>query len=94
MANFPLGRWINTFLMANFFFVLASCLWFMAAVVGRSLQIPLGLDLWYTLWQPLFQPAIGLLMAGALAIGVGGWLGRQWQRWQASRPGSSSSLDP
>ncbi|KKI99294.1 hypothetical protein [Prochlorothrix hollandica] len=81
--NLPFLRWINTILMLNFFFVLASCLWFLAAVGGRMVQVPLGLDLWYGLWQPLFQPAIGLLMAGALVSGVGGWLGQRWQQWRS-----------
>ena len=37
-----------------------------AAVVGRNLGIPLGLDLFYKLWQPLFNPAIGILFLGAI----------------------------
>jgi len=84
-VNLPLLRWINTLLTANFFFILASCFWFLGAVLGRSVGVALGLDLWYSLWQPLWQPAIGLLMAGALISGIGGWVGRRWQDWRSSQ---------
>lgn len=69
---------LNTALMLNLFLVLASFAWFAVAVVGRSLDIPLGLDLWYKLWQPLFNPAIGILMLGAIVSGVVGWLNRKF----------------
>lgn len=62
--------WLNRLLVANIFLVLASFFWFILALIGRSLNIPLGLDLWYQLWQPLFTPAIGILMAGALLVGL------------------------
>ncbi len=65
---------LNWVLVGNLFFVLASFGWFAAAVVGRSLNVNLGLDIWYSLWMPLFQPAIGILMAGAIAIGVLRWV--------------------
>jgi hypothetical protein len=64
---------LNVFLMLNLFFVLLSFGWFAASVVGRSLKVDLGLELWYSLWTPLFQPSIGLLMAGAISIGVLRW---------------------
>jgi hypothetical protein len=71
---------INWFLVANFFFVLVSFAWFLMALLGRSLQLSWGLDVWYSLWQPLFSPAIGLLMGGAIVSGVGRWL---WGKIQA-----------
>lgn len=64
---------LNWLLVANLFFVLASFGWFATAVVGRSLNVSLGLEIWYSLWTPLFQPAIGILMAGAIAIGLLRW---------------------
>ncbi|MEM9005547.1 MAG: hypothetical protein AAGE59_18735 [Cyanobacteria bacterium P01_F01_bin.86] len=64
---------LNWLLVANLFFVLASFGWFTTAVVGRSLHVNLGLDVWYSLWMPVFQPAIGILMAGAIAIGLLRW---------------------
>ncbi len=71
-------RWIlnglNWLLVANLFFVLASFGWFAMAVLGRSMNLNLGLEAWYSLWTPVFQPAIGILMAGAIAIGGLRWL--------------------
>jgi hypothetical protein len=61
---------LNTLLVANTFFVLASFAWFMLALVGRSVGFPLGFDLWYKLWEPIFTPALGLLMGGALLSGL------------------------
>ncbi len=66
--------WLNLALMADLFLVLASFFWLAIAVVGRGAKIPLGLDLWYTLWEPLFMPAIGILMAGALVSGASSWI--------------------
>ena len=80
-----ISRAINWFLTANFFFVLASFAWFMVALLGRSFQLSWGLDLWYSLWQPLFSPAIGLLMAGAIVSGVGRWGWQRWQVWRGDR---------
>ena len=71
-------HWLNTALMVNLFFVLASFGWFVVALVGRGTQINLGFDLWYSLWEPLFMPAIGILMAGAIASGVIGWVTRRF----------------
>lgn len=65
---------INTALVVNLFFVLLSFGWFAVAVLGRSTQVNLGLDLWYRLWTPVFQPAIGILMAGAILSGVVSWV--------------------
>lgn len=71
---------LNTFLMWNTFFVLLSFIWFMAALVGRSLNLPLGFDLWIQLWDPIFTPAIGLLMGGALISGLSGWFTKQFSQ--------------
>lgn len=68
---------LNTVLVVNVFFVLISFGWFAVAVIGRSTGIPLGLDLWYSLWEPLFTPAIGILMAGALLSGIISWISRK-----------------
>jgi hypothetical protein len=64
---------LNTFLMWNTFFVLLSFVWFVAALVGRSFDVPLGFNLWIQLWDPIFTPAIGLLMGGAIISGIYGW---------------------
>lgn len=59
--------WLNRFLVADVFLVLFAFLWFAIAVTGKYLNIPLGFDIWYRLWQPVFNPAIGILFLGAIA---------------------------
>ena len=68
---------LNTFLMWNTFFVLLSFLWFVTSLLGRTFDIPLGFDLWMKLWDPLFTPAIGLLMGGALVNGAYSWISKR-----------------
>lgn len=68
---------INTVLTINVFFVLLSFGWFAIAVIGKYTDIPLGLDLWQSLWMPLFQPAIGALMAGAIVSGLISYFSKQ-----------------
>jgi hypothetical protein len=67
-------KWLNLVLMVDLFFVLFSFFWFATALIGRATDIPLGFDLWYRLWEPVFTPAIGLLMAGSLAVGAVNWI--------------------
>jgi hypothetical protein len=59
--------WLNRFLIADVFLVFFGFFWFAIAVIGRYLDIPLGFNLWYKLWIPLFNPAIGILFLGAFA---------------------------
>lgn len=73
-----ISRTISWVLVVDLAVVLASFAWFMAAVIGRSMNLDLGLDLWYSLWNPLILPAISILMTGAIASGVVGWLGRRF----------------
>jgi hypothetical protein len=77
-------EWLNLALMANLFLVLFSFFWLAIAVLGHAFNIPLGLDLWYRLWQPLFTPAIGILMAGALLSGAASWLSKRLASKQTS----------
>ncbi len=69
---------VNWLLVADTFFVLASFGWFVVALGGRSLEIPLGFDLWLRLWEPLFMPAIGVLMAAALINGGISYVQNRW----------------
>lgn len=66
--------WLNLALVADFFLVLFSFFWLVIAVVGHVAHIPLGLNLWYKLWQPVFTPAIGILMGGTVISGIANWL--------------------
>ena len=59
--------WLNRLLVADVFLVIFGFIWFAIAVIGRYLDIPLGWELWYRLWQPLFNPAIGILFLAAIA---------------------------
>ncbi|NEP42186.1 MAG: hypothetical protein F6K35_24390 [Okeania sp. SIO2H7] len=63
-------NWLDRILMADVLLVFISFAWFAVAVIGRSLGISLGLEQWYKLWQPVFTPAIGILMAGAIISGI------------------------
>jgi hypothetical protein len=58
--------WLDRFLIADVFLVIIAFFWFAIALVGRSVGIPLGWDIWYQLWIPVFNPAIGILFMGAL----------------------------
>ncbi len=73
---------LNIVLVADVFLVLISFGWFAVAVIGRNTGIPLGLDLWYKLWEPLFTPAIGILMAGAILSGIISWISRKLQSYE------------
>lgn len=68
---------LNFVLMLDIFFVLFSFAWFAIALIGKSLKINLGFDLWYSLWEPVFMPAIGLVMAGALVSGLFSWVSKK-----------------
>lgn len=67
---------LDAVLVADVFLVIGGALWFAMAVVlhGRGVDAPL--QIFQRLWEPLFTPAIGLLMAAALLSGALGW----WQR--------------
>jgi hypothetical protein len=61
---------INNLLTFNVFFVILSFGWFIIAVIGKYTNIPLGLQVWQSLWSPLFLPAISVLMGGAILSGT------------------------
>jgi hypothetical protein len=67
---------IDLLLVIDVFVVIAGALWFGVAVVCHSQKIETPLNLFQQLWEPLFTPAISLLMAAALVSGALGW----WQR--------------
>ena len=71
---------MDTLLVADVFLVIAGAIWFGVAVICHSQQIEAPLDVFQRLWEPLFTPAIGLLMAAALISGVLGWWQRRGQR--------------
>ncbi|PSC75919.1 hypothetical protein C2E20_1148 [Micractinium conductrix] len=65
---------VDKLLIADFFFILFALGWLGAGLAERStLQSTNLLDAWLSLWQWVFQPAIGVLMLGALVSGAFGW---------------------
>lgn len=78
---------LDKLLIVDFFFVLFALAWLVVGVAtngggeglnGSSsdpgkINGPL-LSSWFALWPMVFQPAIGILMAGALVSGGVGWL--------------------
>lgn len=68
---------LNRILVADVFLVLFGFFWFAIAVIGDSMGINLGLSLWQKLWIPLFNPAIGILILGALLS----WLINKLSQW-------------
>lgn len=71
---------MDTVLVANVFVVITGALWFGVAVVCHSQKLEGPLELFQRLWEPLFTPAIGLLMGAAILSGVLGWWQQQGQR--------------
>jgi hypothetical protein len=66
---------IDKFLIADFFFILFALAWLGAGLVEKSAFNSSNLvDTWLSLWQWLWQPAIGVLMLGALVSGGAGWV--------------------
>lgn len=57
---------LNNFLVFDTFLVLLSALWLVVGLMGRTVGLPLGLNLWYKLWPILFTPAIGIFILGGL----------------------------
>ena len=71
---------MDTLLVVDVFVVIAGAIWFAVAVTLHSQHIEAPLELFQRLWEPLFTPAFGLLMAAALLSGVLGWWQRRGQR--------------
>jgi hypothetical protein len=66
---------IDKALIADFFFILFALGWLGTGVGLKAATGVTGvLDAWLALWQWVFQPAIGVLMLGALVSGGIGWL--------------------
>ena len=62
-----ISDWLNRFLVFDVFVVFFGFLWFVVAVIGRYLGNQEIFEIWYKLWIPVFNPAIGILFLGAFA---------------------------
>ena len=69
-------RWLDRLLMLNVLLVASGAVFFTVAVVAQSQGRDRAMDLFQQLWQPLFTPAISLLIMAALISGILSW----WQR--------------
>jgi hypothetical protein len=70
---------LDRVLVLNVFVVLAGALWFGIGVGLHLRGIEGMLSAFQRLWPVLFQPAIGVLMLGALISGGLGWWRRRGQ---------------
>ncbi|MCP9929007.1 hypothetical protein KBY90_14080 [Cyanobium sp. CH-040] len=75
-----LRAWLDLLLVADVFLVIAGAVWFGVAVVCHSRHVEAPLELFERLWEPLFTPAISVLMAAAVISGLLGWWQRRGQR--------------
>ncbi|GBG66869.1 hypothetical protein CBR_g70745 [Chara braunii] len=65
---------LDKVLVVDFFFVCVALLWLVGGLVERAAFNRTNvIETWATLWTPLFQPALGILMAGALVSGLAGY---------------------
>lgn len=70
-------------LIADFFFILAILAWLGVGLIEKATVGSSNLvDAWLPLWQWVFQPAIGVLMLGALVSGGLNWVAEQQQKKQ------------
>ena len=69
-------RWLDRLLMLNLLAVFVGAVVFAAAVVAQLQGNQVLMDRVQQLWQPLFAPAISLLIMAALINGILSW----WQR--------------
>ena len=78
-------RWLDRLLMLNVLVVFLGAGFFAVAVVSESQGRHAAMDLFQQLWQPLFTPAISVLIMAALTSGILSW----WQR-RVLKPRSGS----
>ena len=75
----PWQKRLDGLLVLDVFLVLAGGLWFGLGVGLHLRGVEAVLSTFLRLWPVLFQPAIGVLMLGALVSGGLGWWKRRGQ---------------
>ena len=78
-------RWLDRLLMLNVLVVFLGAGFFGVAVIAQTQGQNQPMDLFQGLWQPLFTPAISVLIMAAVLSGILSW----WQR-QVQPPGRDS----
>ena len=76
----PWKRWLDRLLVLDVFLVLGGAVWFAVAVIADGQGFTAPMQQFQRLWDPLFTPAIGLLMAAALINGLWSWWLRRMQQ--------------
>ena len=69
-------EWLDRLLMLNVLVVFLGAGFFAVAVLAQSQGQNQPMDLFQLLWQPLFTPAISLLIMAAVISGILSW----WRR--------------
>ncbi|MFN3925881.1 MAG: hypothetical protein ACK4QL_00845 [Pseudanabaenaceae cyanobacterium] len=69
--------WINKILLVDVLLVFLFFIWFVVATIADLMHMNLGLPIWQSLWTPVIQPAIGLVMLGAIVVGISGRVKRK-----------------
>ncbi len=59
---------VDKILIAVFFFILFALGWLGVGLAVNTAGSSGLLDTWFSLWQWVFQPAIGVLMLGAVSV--------------------------
>lgn len=77
MSGTGVKQWLDRVLIGVVCVVMAGFGLFVLSISAAFLGFPQGYSLWARLWYPLFQPALGILMLGALVSGLWGWLMKQ-----------------
>jgi len=69
----------STILVVDFFVVMAFLTWFGVGIITKATTKDSQLlDTFYSLWNPVINPALGILMAGTMAGGGVGWLRKKF----------------
>ena len=69
---------IDKVLVADFFFIIFILAWLLAGLGEKAvLETSTLIDSWLPLWPTLFQPALGLFMAGAIVSALSGYFKKE-----------------
>jgi hypothetical protein len=72
---------IEKLLVGDFFFILFILAWLVAGVGEKAaLKTSTLIDSWLPLWPTIFQPALGIFMAGALVSALSGYLSKKEEK--------------
>ena len=70
VRGFSFGDLIAKILVADLFLVLVFLVWFIAAAVTQQQGNPYLLERFQDIFEPVVQPALGVLMIGSIASGI------------------------